>query len=41
LPSSKPTLGFNDLQSQFPEIAAEANGWDPTTVTKSSNQKKD
>jgi hypothetical protein len=25
--------GFNDLQSQFPDIAAEADGWDPTTVT--------
>jgi hypothetical protein len=25
--------GFNDLQFKFPEIAAEADGWDPTTVT--------
>ena len=39
--SSKPTLGVNDLQSQFPDIAAEAYGWDPTTVTAGSNQKKD
>ncbi len=39
--SSKPTLGVNDLQSQFPDIAAEAYGWDPTAVTKSTNQKKD
>jgi len=39
--SSKPTLGVNDLQSQFPDIAAEAYGWDPETVTKSTNQKKE
>ncbi|WP_295533318.1 zinc-ribbon domain-containing protein [Synechococcus sp. UW140] len=39
--SSKPTLGVNDLQSQFPDIAAEAYGWDPTTVTKGSDQKKE
>jgi hypothetical protein len=25
VPSSKPTLGFNDLQSQYPDIAAERN----------------
>jgi len=41
MPSSKPVLGVNDLQSQFPEIAAEAYGWDPSTVTKGSSQKKD
>ena len=41
MPSSKPTLGVNDLQSQFPDIAAEAYGWDPTTVTRGSEQKKD
>jgi hypothetical protein len=29
MPSSKPILGVNDLQSQFPEIAGEAYGWDP------------
>ena len=39
--SSKPTLGVNDLQSQFPDIAAEAYGWDPTTVTAGSGKKKD
>ena len=32
MPSSKPILGVNDLQSQFPEIAAESYGWDPTEV---------
>lgn len=26
-------IGFNDLSSQFPEIAAEADGWDPTKIT--------
>ena len=41
MPSSKPTLGVNDLQSQFPDIAAEAYEWDPETVTAKSNQKKD
>jgi hypothetical protein len=41
MPSSKPVLGVNDLQSQFAEIAAEAYGWDPSTVTAGSNQKKD
>jgi hypothetical protein len=41
VPSSKPTLGVNDLQSQFPDIAAEAYGWNPETVTIGSNQKKE
>jgi Zn finger protein HypA/HybF involved in hydrogenase expression len=41
VPSSKPTLGVNDLQSQYPDIAAEAYGWDPSTITKGSGQKKD
>ena len=41
VPSSKPTLGVNDLQSQFPDIAAEAFGWDPTTVVSGTHQKKD
>lgn len=40
MPSSKPLLGVNDLASQFPEIAAEAYGWDPSTVTKGSDKKK-
>ena len=40
MPSSKPVLGFNDLQTKFPEIAAEANGWDPTTVIAGSHQRK-
>jgi len=34
-------IGFNDLQTRFPEIAAEAYGWDPQSVTPGSGQKKD
>ena len=33
-------IGFNDLKSQFPLIAAEADGWDPSTVTPGSSRKK-
>jgi hypothetical protein len=32
--------GFNDLKFQFPEIAKEADGWDPTEVGSGSNKKK-
>jgi len=40
--SNKQVLtGFNDLKTKFPDIAAEAYGWDPTTVTSAANQKKD
>jgi len=39
--SSNPIPGVNDLQSQFPEIAAEAYGWDPNKVKTKSNQKKE
>ena len=38
--SSKPILGINDLQTKFPEIAVEANGWDPSTIAGGSGQKK-
>jgi hypothetical protein len=31
--NKKVLVGFNDLQSTHPEIAVEAEGWDPTTVT--------
>ena len=41
MPSSRPILGVNDLQSQFREIAAEAYGWDPTTVKYGSTQKRE
>ena len=30
--------GFNDLATKFPEVAAEAHGWDPTTVLFGSNK---
>ena len=39
MPSSIPILGVNDLQSQFPKIAAEAYGWDPSSVKSGSRQK--
>jgi len=39
MPSSKPIPGVNDLQSQFPEIAAEAYGWDPSIITKASSKR--
>ena len=32
MPSAKPTVGVSDLGTRFPEIAAEADGWDPITV---------
>jgi hypothetical protein len=31
--------GFNDLATVNPELAAQADGWDPTTVTAGSNKK--
>ena len=31
---------FNDLQSKFPEVAAEADGWDPSTVTAFTRKRK-
>jgi hypothetical protein len=31
--------GFNDLKTKFPEIAAEADGWDPTVIAPMSNKK--
>ncbi len=34
-------VGVNDLASRFPEIAKEAKGWDPTTVTFSSNRNRE
>ena len=33
-------IGLNDLGSTYPLIALEAVGWDPTSVTSGSNQKK-
>ncbi len=31
--------GFNDLATKYPTIAAEADGWEPSTITSGSNQK--
>ena len=33
-------VGYNDLKSLYPAIAAEANGWDPETVTTGSSRRK-
>jgi hypothetical protein len=33
--------GFNDLATLFPEVASQAFGWDPTTVTPFSDKFKD
>jgi len=39
--SNKKVLkGFNDLKTLYPEIATEAYGWDPQTVTPGSGQKR-
>ena len=38
--NKKVLVGFNDLQSTHPELASEADGWDPTTVTFGSHSKK-
>ena len=38
--SHKVLIGFNDLLSVNPEIASQAFGWDPKTVTVGSNQMK-
>jgi hypothetical protein len=35
----KTLIGFNDLRTKFPEIAKEADGWDPSTVLAGSNKK--
>jgi hypothetical protein len=35
----KVLVGFNDLATSDPELAAEALGWDPTTVTRRSGKK--
>ena len=32
--------GFNDLATKFPDIATQAIGWDPTTVTAGTNSKR-
>ena len=37
----KVLAGFNDLQSTHPDLAKQAVGWDPTTVTYGSKQSKE
>lgn len=37
--NSKVMTGFNDLQSLFPDLAAQADGWDPTTINPGSQKK--
>ena len=37
--SHKTLAGFNDLLTTNPELAKEAFGWDPTSVSKASNKK--
>jgi hypothetical protein len=32
-------IGFNDLATTHPELAAQADGWDPTTVNRGSDKK--
>ncbi len=38
--NQKVWAGFNDLATTHPELAKEAFGWDPTTVTAGSSRKK-
>jgi hypothetical protein len=33
-------IGYNDLATTHPELAAQAEGWDPTTVVAGSNKKR-
>lgn len=35
----KVLVGFNDLRSRFPDVAADADGWDPESITSGSNKK--
>ncbi len=37
--NQKVLAGFNDLATTNPELAAQANGWDPTTLISGSNKK--
>ena len=35
----RPIIGETDLLTQFPEVAKQANGWDPTSVSSGSGKK--
>ena len=37
--NQKVLKGFNDLKTEFPEIAKQANGWDPAKVLSGSNKR--
>jgi hypothetical protein len=37
--NKKVLVGFNDLAATHPEIAEQAHGWDPTTVTRGSSKR--
>jgi len=37
--NNKVMVGFNDLQTLFPEIASQSHGWDPREVIPGSNKK--
>ncbi|WP_413744428.1 zinc-ribbon domain-containing protein [Synechococcus sp. MIT S9451] len=39
--NQKVLSGFNDLATKFPELAKEADGWDPTTVLPGTHAEKD
>ena len=39
MPSSKVSKGVNDLETMFPEIAKEADGWDPSEVLSGTHKK--
>ena len=38
--NKKLLVGFNDLATRYPELALEADGWDPTTVISGHTKKK-
>ena len=39
--NQKVLAGFNDLATKFPEIASEADGWDPSEISPHSKKSKD
>ncbi len=38
--NKKLLVGFNDLATRYPELASEADGWDPTTIISGHTKKK-
>ena len=39
MPSSKLEKGVNDLATLYPELAQQAEGWDPSTLTTGSKSR--